>query len=144
MIEETKDYWRQEAQERLLREVNYADSNRQAKNVIIFLGDGMGVSTLTAGGDWRLFSWLFFPFIVNFVSPDSEGSAGGPGGRRTVHSLLRGVSAPGSLPDLLCGQHGGGLRLLGDGLPRGGEGDLQDHRAERGRAVQEVRDSAGD
>ena len=50
-IEETKEYWKQEAQERLLREVNHADTNRKAKNVIIFLGDGMGVSTLTAGGD---------------------------------------------------------------------------------------------
>ena len=48
-IEETKDYWRQEAQERLWREVNHVETNRQAKNVIIFLGDGMGVSTLTAG-----------------------------------------------------------------------------------------------
>ena len=49
VIEETKDFWRQEAQERLLREVNHVETNRQAKNVIIFLGDGMGVSTLTAG-----------------------------------------------------------------------------------------------
>ena len=54
VIEETKDYWTREAQARLVREVNHVETNSQAKNVIIFLGDGMGVSTLTAGRDGLL------------------------------------------------------------------------------------------
>ena len=60
VIEETRDYWRQEAQEKLLREVNRVETNRQAKNVIIFLGDGMGVSTLTAGPDSLLGGFVAF------------------------------------------------------------------------------------
>ena len=47
-VEETQQYWKQEAQNRLFEEINRKANNNQAKNVILFLGDGMGISTLTA------------------------------------------------------------------------------------------------
>ena len=47
-IEETQEYWKEEAQNRLFDEINRVDTNKQAKNIILFLGDGMGISTLTA------------------------------------------------------------------------------------------------
>ena len=47
-IEETQEYWKEEAQNKLFDEINRVDTNKQAKNVILFLGDGMGISTLTA------------------------------------------------------------------------------------------------
>ena len=46
--EDTKTFWKEEAQNRLFDELLLTPINKQAKNVIIFLGDGMGVSTLTA------------------------------------------------------------------------------------------------
>ena len=46
--EETKTFWKEEAQNRLFDELLVTPIDKQAKNVIIFLGDGMGVSTLTA------------------------------------------------------------------------------------------------
>ena len=88
-VEETKDYWKQEAQQRLLKEVNHVDTNRQAKNVIIFLGDGMGVSTLTAariakgqqagleGGEQAVLSFEEFPNLAlsRTYCVDSTGNA---------------------------------------------------------------------
>ena len=47
-IEETQEFWKEEAQNKLFDEINRVDTNKQAKNVILFLGDGMGISTLTA------------------------------------------------------------------------------------------------
>ena len=47
-VEETQEYWKEEAQNKLFDEINRVDTNKQAKNVILFLGDGMGISTLTA------------------------------------------------------------------------------------------------
>ena len=47
-VEETQEYWKEEAQNKLYDEINRVDTNKQAKNVILFLGDGMGISTLTA------------------------------------------------------------------------------------------------
>ena len=46
--EETQAYWKEEAQNKLIEELLITPIDKQAKNVIIFLGDGMGVSTLTA------------------------------------------------------------------------------------------------
>ena len=46
--EESKEFWFQDAHERIKKELEYQPINKQAKNIIIFLGDGMGVSTLTA------------------------------------------------------------------------------------------------
>ena len=46
--EVTQEFWKELAQERLAKELMSRTIDKQAKNVIIFLGDGMGVSTLTA------------------------------------------------------------------------------------------------
>ncbi|XP_013407398.1 alkaline phosphatase [Lingula anatina] len=43
-----KDYWYKLAQEELKKALNTKPNTNVAKNVILFLGDGMGVSTLTA------------------------------------------------------------------------------------------------
>ena len=47
-VEESQQYWKEEAQNKLFEEINRKTNNNQAKNVILFLGDGMGISTLTA------------------------------------------------------------------------------------------------
>ena len=47
-IEETQEYWKEEGQIKLFEEINRVENNNQAKNIIFFLGDGMGISTLTA------------------------------------------------------------------------------------------------
>ena len=46
--EETQTFWKENAQNKLIEELLVTPIDKQAKNVIIFLGDGMGVSTLTA------------------------------------------------------------------------------------------------
>lgn len=42
------DFWVRDAQDRLAREAGRKEVVGKAKNIIFFLGDGMGVSTLTA------------------------------------------------------------------------------------------------
>ena len=115
------------------------DTNRQAKNVIIFLGDGMGVSTLTAariakgqqagleGGEQAVLSFEEFPHLAlsRTYCVDSTGNDYSTG-LTTLHLSLS-----------------GGLGVLGDGVPGRGEGDLQDHWTDWGRPVQGVRHSAG-
>ena len=46
--EETQAYWKLDAQADLAGQVKHKERNGRAKNVIFFLGDGMGISTLTA------------------------------------------------------------------------------------------------
>ena len=46
--EEAQTYWKLDAQEDLAGQVKHKERNGRAKNVIFFLGDGMGISTLTA------------------------------------------------------------------------------------------------
>nr|QIJ77960.1 alkaline phosphatase [Macrobrachium nipponense] len=68
---EDKTYWREEAQETLRRQLNLTNTVRKAKNIIFFLGDGMGVGTITAArilkgsqtGRWEResLSWEDFP-----------------------------------------------------------------------------------
>lgn len=53
--EESQEFWKAGNQEALLREVQRQPIVKQAKNVILFLGDGMGVSTTTAAR-WASFS----------------------------------------------------------------------------------------
>ena len=103
-VEETKDYWNTEAQQRLLREVNHVDTDKQAKNVIIFLGDGMGVSTLTAariakgqqagleGGEQAVLSFEEFPHLAlsRTYCVDSTGNI-----HRDLYLLLEGIDIKG-------------------------------------------------
>ena len=46
--DEDKAYWMKAGQETLLKAINQRHNLGVAKNVILFLGDGMGVSTVTA------------------------------------------------------------------------------------------------
>ena len=41
-------FWMKDAQEKLARDTKRKPIDKKAKNIIFFLGDGMGVSTLTA------------------------------------------------------------------------------------------------
>lgn len=42
-------FWLKSGQENLQRILAYRNNENRAKNVIIFIGDGMGISTITAG-----------------------------------------------------------------------------------------------
>ena len=50
------DFWRRDAQEKLARDVRRKVVEGRARNIIFFLGDGMGVSTLTAAR-WSWQTW---------------------------------------------------------------------------------------
>ncbi|XP_053137005.1 alkaline phosphatase, tissue-nonspecific isozyme isoform X2 [Hemicordylus capensis] len=92
--EKNPQYWRQQAQETLKRALRLQELNTNvAKNVILFLGDGMGVSTVTAArilkgqlqnqnGEDTLLEMDRFPFVAlsktyntNAQVPDSAGTA---------------------------------------------------------------------
>ena len=47
--EETVSYWKNLGKEQLLKTLQKEAKVRKAKNVILFMGDGMGVQTVTAG-----------------------------------------------------------------------------------------------
>lgn len=47
-FESTTYFWKSEAQKKLRQQLDKKDNNNVAKNVILFLGDGMSVSTITA------------------------------------------------------------------------------------------------
>jgi alkaline phosphatase len=77
--EETAEYWIKAGQERLKLEIRRQQEkeksrNKVAKNVILFIGDGMGMSTITAAriyknqqaggyGEEKELSFEEFPFI---------------------------------------------------------------------------------
>ena len=46
--EETEEYWMQRETETLRRIANERPITGRAKNIILFIGDGMGISTVTA------------------------------------------------------------------------------------------------
>lgn len=46
--ESTSEYWRAEAQKKLRHQLDKKANDKVAKNVIMFLGDGMSISTITA------------------------------------------------------------------------------------------------
>jgi alkaline phosphatase len=48
-VEENPSFWNEQARLSIEEIVQRRENTRIAKNVIIFLGDGMGVSTITAG-----------------------------------------------------------------------------------------------
>lgn len=70
-----KYYWRTEAQQTLQESLKNQPVVGVAKNVIMFLGDGMGVSTVTGGrilkgqlqnktGEETVLSWEKFPNVA--------------------------------------------------------------------------------
>jgi alkaline phosphatase len=48
-IEKSAQFWRQQAQSSIKAALSRRENTKTAKNVIMFLGDGMGVTTVTAG-----------------------------------------------------------------------------------------------
>nr|QGW52009.1 alkaline phosphatase [Dugesia japonica] len=52
-IELTKKYWIDSGREELLNELNEIQNKKMAKNVIIFIGDGMGPSTLASARAYK-------------------------------------------------------------------------------------------
>ena len=48
-IEQTGSFWNEQARLSIDEILTRKENHRQAKNIILFLGDGMGVSTITAG-----------------------------------------------------------------------------------------------
>ncbi|NXF84752.1 PPBT protein, partial [Eubucco bourcierii] len=92
--EKDPDYWRRQAQETLRAALRLQRLNQNvAKNLILFLGDGMGVSTVTAArilkgqlqnrkGEESLLEMEQFPYVAlaktyntNAQVPDSAGTA---------------------------------------------------------------------
>ncbi|XP_063173456.1 alkaline phosphatase, tissue-nonspecific isozyme [Candoia aspera] len=92
--EKDPQFWRHQAQETLRRALRLQELNTNvAKNVILFLGDGMGVSTVTAArilkgqlqqktGEETILEMDRFPFVAlsktyntNAQVPDSAGTA---------------------------------------------------------------------
>ena len=69
-----REFWQKQAQDELKRAKNLKPNIGVAKNVILFLGDGMGVSTVTAArilqgqlqnktGEESLLSFETFPYV---------------------------------------------------------------------------------
>lgn len=92
-VEETQEYWNNEASDTLRKARNIKPNIAVAKNVILFLGDGMGISTVTAArilkgqnnnrtGEEGLLSFESFPNValsktynMNAQTADSAGTA---------------------------------------------------------------------
>lgn len=47
-FESTSEFWRSDAQKKLRKQLDKKTNENIAKNVIMFLGDGMSISTITA------------------------------------------------------------------------------------------------
>ncbi|XP_069938648.1 alkaline phosphatase-like isoform X2 [Cherax quadricarinatus] len=81
---EDKTFWRKEAQKELETQLGVRPRVTQAKNVILFLGDGMSVATVTAArimkgqktGKWEHqdLAWETFPYsaIIKTYTADSQ------------------------------------------------------------------------
>ncbi|XP_037808615.1 alkaline phosphatase [Lucilia sericata] len=81
--ENSNDYWRNVAHEFINKQLNTAPNKNRAKNVIMFLGDGMGLTTIAAarnllGGEEQNLSFNKFPhtglaktYSVDKIVPDS-------------------------------------------------------------------------
>ncbi|KAJ8320726.1 hypothetical protein KUTeg_002313 [Tegillarca granosa] len=90
---ETPFYWRKQAKDEIHKILNAEPNIGPAKNVILFLGDGMGVSTVTAArilqgqnkgqtGEENILSWEKFPYTAlsktynqDYQTADSAGTA---------------------------------------------------------------------
>ncbi|XP_017487432.1 PREDICTED: membrane-bound alkaline phosphatase-like [Rhagoletis zephyria] len=85
--ESTNAYWLQKGKEFVRKQAAAKFNKRVAKNVILFLGDGMGVNTFTAarnllGGEEKQLSFEKFPhtgfsktYSVNTMVPDSASTS---------------------------------------------------------------------
>lgn len=91
--EKDKQYWHNIAKGYIKRKLQYQENNKIAKNVILFVGDGMGVSTVTAArilrgqlngrpGEETILKFEEFPhaafsktYTLDRQTPDSAGTA---------------------------------------------------------------------
>jgi alkaline phosphatase len=74
--EETQAFWQEAGQQALQAELERQPVVSQARNVVVFLGDGMGISTMTAarvlkgqaagleGGEQAQLAWEAFPHLA--------------------------------------------------------------------------------
>lgn len=98
--EETPETWRRDGLDRMLRTRALNFKRKKAKNVILFVGDGMGISTLTAArilegqmrgesGEENLLSFETFPFLAlsKTYSVNQQTSDSAP----TAAAMLTGV-----------------------------------------------------
>ncbi|XP_018418848.1 PREDICTED: alkaline phosphatase-like [Nanorana parkeri] len=90
--EKTPKYWNDQAKETLANAIKLTPNNNKAKNLIMFLGDGMGVTTITAAriyqgqllkqsGEENILEMETFPYValskvynVDAQVPDSAGT----------------------------------------------------------------------
>ncbi|EDV96436.1 membrane-bound alkaline phosphatase [Drosophila grimshawi] len=85
--EDTQDYWLSASKEHIQEKLNYVRNTKRAKNIILFLGDGMGLATLAAarnyiGGEEKKLSFEEFPYTglsktycVDKIVPDSASTS---------------------------------------------------------------------
>nr|UYX71625.1 membrane-bound alkaline phosphatase [Culex quinquefasciatus] len=85
--EQTIEYWRDNAKRAVEKILNLKENKNIAKNIILFLGDGMSISTVAmarvyAGGEEKRLAFEEFPHIgmsktycVNYQVPDSACTA---------------------------------------------------------------------
>ncbi|XP_068155821.1 membrane-bound alkaline phosphatase [Drosophila tropicalis] len=85
--ENTNEYWREKATQHIKEKLSAELNKNKAKNIIFFLGDGMGVTTTSAarnllGGEEKELSFERFPYTglaktyaVNRIVPDSACTA---------------------------------------------------------------------
>lgn len=85
--EETSEYWRNKGKEFVQKKLSSSMNTKKAKNVIMFLGDGMGLTTSSAarnliGGEHAELSFEKFPYVglaktyaVDKIVPDSANTA---------------------------------------------------------------------
>uniref|UniRef100_A0A034W0Q0 alkaline phosphatase n=1 Tax=Bactrocera dorsalis TaxID=27457 RepID=A0A034W0Q0_BACDO len=85
--DDTNDYWRNQGKEFIQTKMAQKLNTQKAKNVILFLGDGMGLTTHSAarnliGGEEQYLSFEKFPYTglsktyaVDIIVPDSANTA---------------------------------------------------------------------
>lgn len=81
--EETQEFWHSASKKLIREKLEFVRNTKKAKNIILFLGDGMGLATLAAarsyiGGEELKLSFEEFPFTglsktysVDKIVPDS-------------------------------------------------------------------------
>uniref|UniRef100_A0A0K2VE44 Alkaline phosphatase n=1 Tax=Lepeophtheirus salmonis TaxID=72036 RepID=A0A0K2VE44_LEPSM len=90
---EDQNYWRSLGIEDIKFKLSQSQNNGEVKNVILIIGDGMGINTITPGriykgqkagklGEEETLSWEYFPYTglsktynTNYQVPDSAGTA---------------------------------------------------------------------
>ncbi|UTA48906.1 alkaline phosphatase [Simiduia sp. 21SJ11W-1] len=104
---ESPEQWYADGQAAIAAAIALKPNTRQAKNVILFVGDGMGISTITAtrifdgqsrgeSGEENVLAWEALPFVAlsktyntNLQTPDSAGTMSAMmTGVKTDHGVL--------------------------------------------------------